>query len=108
MEAFYRDKTIFLTGATGFVGKAIVEKIMRSLPTVRRVLVLVRAKDALSPADRLEAEVVRSDIFRTLDKRMGGTCRPFVRSKLLALGGDVTLDGLGLSPADLELVRREA
>ena len=26
---FYRDKTVFITGGTGFIGKIIIEKLLR-------------------------------------------------------------------------------
>ncbi len=29
MKSFYRDKTIFLTGGTGFLGQLFVEKLLR-------------------------------------------------------------------------------
>jgi thioester reductase-like protein len=44
IREFYRDKTIFLTGTTGFVGKVVLEKFLRSLPVFRKIFVMVRAK----------------------------------------------------------------
>lgn len=32
LKEFYKDKIILLTGCTGFLGKVLVEKILRSLP----------------------------------------------------------------------------
>lgn len=32
IESFFREKTIFITGATGFVGKVLVEKLLRCCP----------------------------------------------------------------------------
>ena len=29
IETFYRDKTVFITGGTGFIGKIIIEKLLR-------------------------------------------------------------------------------
>ena len=34
VQNFYKNKYIFLTGGTGFLGVAIIEKILRSAPEV--------------------------------------------------------------------------
>jgi len=39
---FYKDKVIFLTGTTGFIGKVVLEKILRSCPDFKRIYVMVR------------------------------------------------------------------
>jgi len=44
IKEFYKDKTIFLTGATGFLGKVVLEKFFRSLKDIRRIFILVRPK----------------------------------------------------------------
>ena len=51
---FYTGHDIFITGATGFMGKCLVEKILRSLPTAGRVFVLVRPKKGKSVQERVE------------------------------------------------------
>jgi hypothetical protein len=43
IQDFYRDQTIFLTGATGFLGKLILEKLLRTC-AVQKVYILVRPK----------------------------------------------------------------
>jgi len=44
VRKFYAGKNIFLSGCTGFVGKVILEKILRSCPEVNKVFILVRPK----------------------------------------------------------------
>ena len=29
MERFYKDKVVFITGGTGFIGKVLLEKLLR-------------------------------------------------------------------------------
>jgi len=41
---FYKNKTLFVTGVTGFCGKVFFEKIARVLFPVKRVYVLIRSK----------------------------------------------------------------
>lgn len=51
---FYKGRSVFITGATGFVGKATVEKILRTCPDVGNVFILVRPKAGCSVAERME------------------------------------------------------
>ena len=51
---FYTDRDVFITGATGFMGKCLVEKILRSVPGEGRVFVLVRSKKGKSAKERME------------------------------------------------------
>lgn len=34
IQEFYKNKNVFLTGGTGFLGIAIIEKLLRSCPDV--------------------------------------------------------------------------
>ena len=63
IREFYKDKTIFLSGTTGFVGKVVLEKIMRSLPEIKRIYVMVRPKKSVTIQERLEKEILSSEIF---------------------------------------------
>lgn len=44
VESFYKDKTILITGATGYLAKIILEKIIRSCSDFKKIYVLMRAK----------------------------------------------------------------
>jgi len=41
---FYADKVILVTGATGFCGKAIVEKLLRECSSLKKIYILLRHK----------------------------------------------------------------
>lgn len=51
---FYEDKNIFLTGGTGFIGKVLVEKLLRACPGIKNIYFLVRPKKGLSYHERIE------------------------------------------------------
>ncbi|XP_075148986.1 fatty acyl-CoA reductase wat-like isoform X2 [Haematobia irritans] len=48
---FFRNKVVFVTGATGFLGKALIEKILRSTE-VQRIYVLARPKPGKTIEER--------------------------------------------------------
>lgn len=47
-------KTIFITGGSGFLGKVLIEKILRKCPTVERIYMLLRTKKGSNPKQRVE------------------------------------------------------
>ena len=51
---FYRDRSIFITGATGFMGKVLVEKLLRCCPGVKTLYLLMRPKAGNDIRTRLE------------------------------------------------------
>ncbi len=54
MKDFYKGKTILLTGCTGFLGKVILEKLMRSCPDIKKIFIMSRAKRNMEPMARLK------------------------------------------------------
>lgn len=52
IKAFYRNANILLTGATGFVGKVLLEKLLRSCDNVSHIYILLRSKRGLSSEQR--------------------------------------------------------
>ena len=64
---FYRGKNIMVTGCTGFLGKVILEKLMRSCPEINRIYILVRPKRNKKPIDRVK-EILESYCFSAVKK----------------------------------------
>ncbi|XP_055627584.1 fatty acyl-CoA reductase wat-like [Toxorhynchites rutilus septentrionalis] len=58
---FYRGTTVLMTGASGFVGQVLLEKILRCLD-VSKVYLVIRAKKNLSGEARLE-RILSSPLF---------------------------------------------
>lgn len=71
IKEFYAGKTLLLTGCTGFVGKVVLEKILRSLPNVHRIFVLMRPKRGVAPMDRVWKDIFSSECFGLLKKVPG-------------------------------------
>jgi long-chain acyl-CoA synthetase len=86
--------TILLTGGTGFLGMELLARLVDR--GERSVLCLVRAPDAGAAQERLDATVARL-----------WDDPPPAAAELVAIPGDVTAEGLGLSDSDRERVLGE-
>ncbi|HEV3476850.1 MAG TPA: HAD-IB family hydrolase [Rubrobacteraceae bacterium] len=103
----YRGKAILLTGGTGFLGTALVEKILRSLPEVDRLYLLIRATREKSARSRFERDVLGSAAFSRLREERGDAFDDYVAQKVRVLEGDVHAPSLGLTEEDLSELSRE-
>jgi alcohol-forming fatty acyl-CoA reductase len=98
-------KRIAVTGATGFLGTAIVERLVRAVPGCELVL-LVRAGQRSTAAQRVQREVIRNDAFDRFRTEVGGAkaLDEIVARRLRVITGDVGTDGLGLDSSDREVL----
>ncbi|XP_015602057.1 putative fatty acyl-CoA reductase CG5065 [Cephus cinctus] len=98
-EAF-KGREILLTGGTGFLGKVMVERFLRTMPDVGKIYILVRPKKGKDPKYRLE-EIFNSPLFEKVRNLRG---LPEIHKKIVAVTGDVSLPGLGLSSDDRKML----
>lgn len=54
VKEFFKGKEIFLTGGSGYLGKFVIEKLLRSCPDLSKIYVLMRGKKGLGINERLE------------------------------------------------------
>ena len=97
----YRGKSILLTGGTGFLGTALAEKILRSLPDLGRLYLLIRASRDKGAASRFENDVLGSAAFGGLREKLGEGFEPYVSEKVRVFEGDVHAPSLGLGREEL-------
>ncbi|XP_026485989.2 putative fatty acyl-CoA reductase CG5065 [Vanessa tameamea] len=97
---FYKGKNILITGGTGFLGKVLIEKLLRSFPDIGTIYLLLRAKKGLTEEERLKI-VFNNKVFANLREK-----QPDVFKKIKLVAGDVLDDNLGLSNDDALELRR--
>ncbi|KAF7093458.1 hypothetical protein CFC21_095868 [Triticum aestivum] len=106
VAAYFRGKNILITGATGFLGKVLLEKILRIQPDVTRLFLLVRATDDESARQRVQTEVTGREIFQVLREKHGKGFEDFIEEKVCPLAGDVMYEDFGLDTAKLKEVSK--
>ena len=94
-------KQFFITGATGFLGTALVERILRCVPD-SRVVLLIRPGRRATPLQRASREILKNDCFDLLREQLGERFDPEVTTRVTAVAGDVATDGLGLDDEGLQ------
>ncbi|XP_015117036.1 putative fatty acyl-CoA reductase CG5065 [Diachasma alloeum] len=94
VEAFFAASVVFITGVTGFLGKALLEKLLRACPEICTIYVLIRPKKNWGVQERFES-LFDNPVF----DRIKSEC-PSAVNKVIAVSGDVSLPNLGLSEKD--------
>ncbi|XP_032688398.1 putative fatty acyl-CoA reductase CG5065 [Odontomachus brunneus] len=95
---WYANRTVLLTGVTSELGRAVLEKILRSLPDIK-VYVILRPRNGLTKEDRLK-KIFASPGYERLRQEVPGAI-----SRVQAFEGNLLYEGLGLSAADKASLR---
>lgn len=54
VSEWYSGRSVFITGGTGYMGKVLVEKLLRDCDNIKSIYILCRPKRGFSPAARIE------------------------------------------------------
>ncbi|XP_055953632.1 putative fatty acyl-CoA reductase CG5065 [Argiope bruennichi] len=98
---FYHNKSVFITGSTGFVGSLLLETLLRCCPGVKYIYILLRSKKNVTPEDRKQ-QIFSKKIFDNIKE-----ANPELLSKVHVISGDVALPNLGMSEEDIRLLLEE-
>jgi HAD superfamily hydrolase (TIGR01490 family) len=93
-------RRFFITGATGFLGTALVERVLRCIPD-SQVVLLIRPGRRSTPLQRATKEIIRNDCFDRLREELGDRFEAEMSARVEAIAGDVGTDGLGMDEAGL-------
>ncbi|KAL1823788.1 hypothetical protein DCAR_0311796 [Daucus carota subsp. sativus] len=93
---FLENRTILVTGATGFLAKIFVEKILRAQPNVKKLYLLLRAPDSKAALQRLNTEILAKELFRVLKERLGSDLYTHLSKRVTPVAGDITHENLGV------------
>ncbi|XP_036147070.1 fatty acyl-CoA reductase wat [Monomorium pharaonis] len=101
IQNFYAGQSIFITGGTGFLGKVLIEKLLRSCADISTIYLLIRSKKDKCPNSRLD-EIFEKPLYNQVKKEV-----PNFRQKVVPVIGDLNVKDFGLSANDKNMLINE-
>ncbi|XP_044500194.1 fatty acyl-CoA reductase 2, chloroplastic-like [Mangifera indica] len=95
---FLPGKNYLVTGATGFLGKAIIEKLLRAAPNVSQIYLLIKAENEEAALERIKTEIIDSNLFDLVRYMHGKSYQDFMLSKVVPIPGNIGESNLGMNP----------
>ncbi|NWN92575.1 NAD-dependent epimerase/dehydratase family protein [Marinobacter adhaerens] len=96
-------KHVLITGTTGFLGKVVLEKLIRSVPDIGGIHLLIRGNRKHPDAhSRFLNEIAASSVFDRLRQEHGDGFEALLEARIHCVTGEVTQPGFGLSPEALQ------
>jgi len=91
-------KHILITGCTGFLGKVLLEKLLRTNPDIGGIHLLVRGSQKYSSIrERFEAEIQSSTVFNHLRTDDAAAFDDLCDEKVHVVAGEITQPKFGMS-----------
>ncbi len=92
-----RGKHVLVTGTTGFLGKVVLEKLMRSVPEIGGIHLLIRGNKRYPDArSRFLNEIATSSVFDRLRADDNDTFEHMLEERVHCLTGEITAPMFGL------------
>ncbi|KAF7286596.1 hypothetical protein GWI33_004636 [Rhynchophorus ferrugineus] len=95
---FLRGKSVLITGATGFLGKLLIEKLIRCCKDIGTIYVIIRSKKGKDIQQRIN-EFLDNWVFIKLSE-----IYPDYKNKVVGISGDFDEDGIGLTEESKKLI----
>uniref|UniRef100_A0A0A9YAJ6 Fatty acyl-CoA reductase n=1 Tax=Lygus hesperus TaxID=30085 RepID=A0A0A9YAJ6_LYGHE len=90
VREFFANKSVLVTGGTGFMGKVLIEKLLRTCPEINTIYVICRSKRSKTPTTRI-LEMEYLPLFQPLLEKY-----PDALKKVKAIDGDLTRPRFGM------------
>ncbi len=103
LQAALSGKRVLITGSTGFLAKVVLEKLIRSVPSIGKLVLLVRAdRNGNDARKRFDRDIATSSIFDTLRAEQPAFLADFFATKIECVTGEVSEARFGLSADDFQ------
>jgi len=96
-----KGKHVLITGTTGFVGKVMLEKIMRTVPGIGGVYLVIRGnKKHANAGSRFANEIATSSVFEHLKLNSASYFNDFCDNRIHCISGEISEPQFGLSRSE--------
>uniref|UniRef100_A0A7N0SW67 Fatty acyl-CoA reductase n=1 Tax=Kalanchoe fedtschenkoi TaxID=63787 RepID=A0A7N0SW67_KALFE len=96
---FLENKTVLITGSTGFVAK----EVLRIQPKVKKLFLLLRAKDSASASARLYDEILNKELFMVVKEKWVSDLSNLISERVtMPVAGDISCEDLGVKEDQLK------
>lgn len=96
IDSFYENKNLLIAGSTGFIGRVLLEKLLFSLPQIRKIYILIRPRSGSSIEERFQRDILESPCFSRLREHNWED----LKKKICPVGWDISKNSLILSQTD--------
>ncbi|XP_063904221.1 fatty acyl-CoA reductase wat-like [Zophobas morio] len=101
IKLIFKNQTIFLTGATGFLGKVMIAKLLTDCEGIKKIYMLLRSKKGKNTEQRFE-EIFEQPCFELLKSKTSNW-----KEKVSLVEGDCEEPFLGISDDNLKILKNE-
>lgn len=96
-------KQVLITGTTGFLGKVVLEKLIRSVPDIGGIHLLIRGNRRYPEArERFLEEIAASSVFERLRSEEPDRFDAFIETRLHCVTGEITQPLFGLESHEFD------
>lgn len=104
VNQMFNNRSIFITGASGFIGRVLLEKLLRTYQGINKVYILMRTKKNQQPYDRLHKQLLKVPIFDQIRSMKNGQ---ELLDKIIVIPGDIAEPNLGISDEDMSRMLKD-
>ncbi|XP_011165424.1 fatty acyl-CoA reductase wat [Solenopsis invicta] len=97
IQNFYAEQSILITGSTGFLGKVLIEKLLRSCPDISTLYLLIRSKNTC-PESRLN-DMLNIPLYDRVKREV-----PNFRKKIVLITSNLDTEDFGLAESDKSIL----
>src|ERR687892_2516903 len=103
----FKDRSIFLIGSTGFLGKVTLSMLLHRFPNVGKIYLTVRARSREESENRFWNNIITAPPFDPLRELYGSALEGFVNDKVVVCGGDIAETNFGYSEEEARTVAED-